>query len=134
MDPQETKEKYLKYQIIQKKYEELYKQNEELEAQKEEFTITIKAINEVLDIKKTSKILTPLSPGIFIPATLDKEDTFLINVGQGVVVKKNGNEAKKIITNHINSINEMIQKNKNEMMEFDKQFLELQKELEGENV
>lgn len=60
-------------------------------------------LDEVKKIKNT-EILASLAEGIFVKAKIDKIDKVFINVGKGIIIEKNINEAKEILNKRVEEL------------------------------
>lgn len=134
MKPEESKEKYLKFQMMQQQMMQLQKQLEELTHQKNELNLTIKSIKDFSNTEGERKLLTPLASGIFMKSKINTFDEVLVNVGNGIIVKKSPKEAIKLVEKHLGDIEKVIEQINQSLIQFDQEFVNLQKELEVQNV
>ena len=124
----------MKFQMMQQQMIQLQKQLEELTQQKQELNLTISAIKDFSETKGEKKLLTPLASGIFMKSKIDIFDEVLVNVGNGIIVKKNPIQAIKLVEKHLIDIDQIIEQISQSLMQYDQEFVNLQKELEVQNV
>jgi len=95
--PKDVKEKNMELQMLQGQLMQVQKQLQALDAQANEMD----AVQQVLDEFSTSKVgsdmYATLTPGLYVKAKLEANDSVLLNVGGGAVVQKSIPEAKKIV-------------------------------------
>ena len=78
-------------------------------------------------LKPTTEILAPLGKGIFFKSELKDKELF-VNVGNGIVVKKNPAEAGKVINKQIKQMEDIRGKLLNEIEKINFQLQELVQE------
>jgi prefoldin alpha subunit len=101
-DPAEKKQKdiqrrYLEYQMEEQQIRQLQQQLEKLEAQTLEIAAVEQSIEDMSKAKQGAEVLVPVSGGIFFRANIKDNSSFLVNVGSGVVVKKDVCGTKQLI-------------------------------------
>jgi len=101
-DPAEKKQKdiqrrYLEYQMEEQQIRQLQQQLEKLEAQTLEIAAVEQSIGDMAKAKQGAEVLVPVSGGIFFRANIKDNSSFLVNVGSGVVVKKDVEGTKQLI-------------------------------------
>jgi prefoldin alpha subunit len=97
-------EKALKMQVLEQQIVAVQKQIQQLEEQLEELSITKQSIEDLKKAKKGAEALSMISPGIFIKTSILDSEEVIINVGANVAVKKNAEDAKKMIESQIEEI------------------------------
>jgi len=107
-----TKEKYFEYQMIQQQVMQLQKQMDQLEQQRAELLHTIDSLTHFNSVKNET-LLTPVASGIFVKTKVESVEGFLVNVGEGVVVKKDLDGVLDLINKHLEDL-EMVAKDMNE--------------------
>jgi len=96
--PKELKQKYMELQMIQQQLQQVQQQVQALESQADEMDAVQQALDEFSKTKIGSEMFATLTPGLFVKAKLEKNDSVLLNVGGGAVVEKTIPEAKEIIS------------------------------------
>ncbi|MBW3019754.1 prefoldin subunit alpha [Candidatus Woesearchaeota archaeon] len=134
MNNNDSREKYIKYQMMNQQMMQLQRQLEELTAQKEELNFIISSLKEFQSSKGEKELLAPISPGIFVKAKVEEYDSFLVHVGNGVVVNKSTDEAIKLVEKQIVEFEKFIEELNNKLLFFDKEFVKLSEELKSQNV
>ncbi|MBW2997993.1 prefoldin subunit alpha [Candidatus Woesearchaeota archaeon] len=134
MDNNESREKYIKFQMMNQQMMQMQKQLEEINMQKQELNFVITSLREFQSSKGEKELLAPISPGIFVKAKVDDYDNFLVHVGNGVVVKKTCEEAIELIEKQLKEFDNFINELTEKISMFDQEFLKLNEELKQENV
>ena len=83
------------------------------------------SLGELKTSKEGADILAPLSNGIFVKATLSKNDKLLVNVGNGIVVEKSVEDTKKLLDERISEISEMRDKLINQMQKIEDRLIKI---------
>lgn len=100
-------QKQLEMQLLNQHLQQLQEQIRTLHGQVAE----VKAIREdleELELVKNKDSITPLGAGIFLETKIKDVKNVLLNVGAGVMVKKDINSAKKIIEKQIRDLEKII--------------------------
>jgi prefoldin alpha subunit len=66
------------------------------------------SLDEVKSTKKDSDMIVPLGAGMFVEATLKDPKQILMNVGSGILTKKNFEDAKKILEKQITDLENLV--------------------------
>jgi prefoldin alpha subunit len=90
-------QKYVEYQMIEQQIKQMQEQLEKMEAQTAEITNVSKSIKDISKAKQGEDVLVPVSNGVFFRAGIKDTASFLVNVGSGVVVKKNLEETETLL-------------------------------------
>jgi len=94
----ELEKKYMELQILSQRMKQLQQQIVLVTNQITELAGLQQSLSELKDIKHETKILMPFGNGIYMHAMLENPDELLVNVGAGVVVKKDLDATKEIIS------------------------------------
>ncbi|OYT41534.1 prefoldin subunit alpha [Candidatus Pacearchaeota archaeon ex4484_26] len=136
-DREKDREKRAQEKVIE--FSMLEQENKKLEQQLQSIDQQILLFDELkINLSKISKhkgeFLSSLGPGVFMKSKLLDNKKFLINVGTGIVVEKEHQEAEKIIDQQIkklkearNSVEGVITKNFNAMIKIEGELKELVK-------
>jgi len=96
--------RYVEYQMLEHQIKQMQQQLERLEAQTAEVAAVTQSIEDISKAKKGTEVLVPVSGGIFFKASLNDSNTFLVNVGGGVVVKKDLESTKQLLKEQSNDL------------------------------
>ena len=108
-DKKQLQEKYMQMQLIEQQMQQVQKQLKIIEGQIQELNLTEQALDDLKTTKPGTEILVPMASGIFVKAELKENKELAINVGADTVVKKDVDEAKKLITDQIEEVTKMQQ-------------------------
>jgi len=98
MDEKKAMEKkYMEFQIIGQRMKQLQQQIVLVNNQLTELAALQQNLVELKDVKENTKVLMPFGNGIYMSAELKSPGELLVNVGSGVVVKKDIDSTKQII-------------------------------------
>ncbi len=95
--PKEVQQKYMELQMLQHQLQQVQKQIQALEAQAEEMDVVQQALVDFSGAKPGSDMFVTLTPGLFVKAKLEQNDSVLLNVGGGAAVQKSIHDAKQIV-------------------------------------
>jgi prefoldin alpha subunit len=99
-----AKEDYLiKLSMMQQEAEKLQEQVQIINQQIAEFEVLKLSLG---NIGENKEILANLGKGVFIKSEIKDKELF-VNIGQGIVVRKNADEACKIIDKQISELGEL---------------------------
>lgn len=100
---------------VQKKYVELQLLNQQIKSAQEQFILLQQQLNELMnlevsiielkDIKKNSEFFSSIGSGILVSSKLTDNEHVLVNVGAGILIEKNINEAVDLIKSQIKNVN-----------------------------
>ncbi len=107
--PKNANEKYLELQILNQQIRQLQQQIVNLENQVIELEVLEDNLEEIKKIKEGTEILVSLGAGIFAKASLKDSKKLIMNVGSNTMVKKEVDEAKKVVTDQIDQLKNLIQ-------------------------
>jgi len=101
---EQLKEKYVELSTLDKQIKQMQEQHEKFSMQIAELSGMIGSLDELKAVKQGSKALVPVFQGIFVNATIENTDEFIVNVGDNVAVKKNLEETKTLLTSQISEL------------------------------
>lgn len=78
-----------------------------VEEQLQEVTMAIESIDQLQKVEKKTEMYAPLADGVYIKAQLAEKKEYLLSVGEGVTVKKKGEEVKTILSEQLEEIREV---------------------------
>lgn len=107
LSDQEKQGMAVEYELMRQEVAEIDRQIQELQLKQVEMLAIRQGIDAIKD-GRSKDMLVPLGIGVYINSQLTNKQTVLINVGAGVVVEKNFDEAAKLIDLQIESVNGMI--------------------------
>ena len=85
------------YQILSQNMETLKQQLQLIEQQKMEVNVTLDALDDVSKAEKGNDVMLPLGSGVFAEGSISDNDSFNVNIGAGIIVKKNKVELGKFL-------------------------------------
>jgi len=103
-DEQDMQEKLMKMQMLEQQMTSIQKQLQQLEGQLMDLDATKESLDGLKNSEKGSEMLSMVSPGIFVKTGLTDNKEVVINVGAGVAVKKNIEDAKKLVDEQIEEV------------------------------
>ena len=98
---------YLELQMVNQQIKQNQQQMRAIEEQMIDLHLTIESLNELKNTKKGSKILVPLSSGIYTKADLKDNKELIVNVGAGTAVKKDIDDTGKLLGEQLNNLKDM---------------------------
>lgn len=101
---QEIQQKYMELQVLGQQINQMQKQIQLLENQSIELTLVEQGLEDIKNVKIGTKILVPISSGIFVKAELKDNEELLVNVGANVTVKKDIPSTKQLIKRQLDEI------------------------------
>ncbi|UCD04077.1 MAG: prefoldin subunit alpha [Candidatus Woesearchaeota archaeon] len=108
MNEEEIQQEYFKLQLMSMQMQELEKQMTALEDQAGQLQKLKDSVGEVKSFKQGSKILAPISPGLYVESELKNPDQLLMNIGSEVFVPKEIKEAQDVIDSRLKRVEEDI--------------------------
>ena len=121
---------YVEYQVLTNTIKQLEKQDNALENQLIQLMTTAQSLDEIKNVKKGTGILFPLSSGIYLKAELQENDSFIVNVGSNVMLKKNVELTQKLVESQIDDIRRFRTEISEELEKSTGNASKLQKEIE----
>jgi prefoldin alpha subunit len=92
-----VKAKYAELRMATSQIRQMQQQIDAVEEQRAELEGAVGAIADLSNAKPKTKMLAPLTDGIFVSATLDSSSELIVNVGGNVCVKKTPAEAGELL-------------------------------------
>ena len=92
VDQKEIQENVMKMRYIEQQVQQLHQQTQGLERAMLEIAASINALKEIKNVEENASLI-PIGAGVFVDATLKKQDTVLVDVGSQAVVEKSFDEA-----------------------------------------
>ena len=89
----------MELQLLQRQLQAVHGQIEALESQANEMDIVHAALDDFSQTKKGSDMFVTLTPGLFVKAKLEENESVVLNVGGGAMVQKSISQAKEIVVN-----------------------------------
>jgi len=97
-DQQEIQQKYAEFQHVTQQLEGLQEQLQFLNQQLQEMSSLSENLNDVGQVKESQEMWVTIGGGLFVPAVAKKNySEVLMNVGNGILVKKKIEDSQKII-------------------------------------
>src|SRR3989338_6814386 len=127
----EVQEKYVEFQMLQAQMQAVHKQMEALAEQAHEMDIVESAIDEFSRSKKGNDMFVTLTPGLFVKAKLEENESVVLNVGGGAMVQKSIPQAKEIVANQCGELRKLEAEMAGQLKKLELRTLELQKELQA---
>jgi prefoldin alpha subunit len=90
-------QKYMEYQTLEQQSKQLSEQIQKISEQLYEIEFIRQSLEEYNKVEEGTEMLSPISAGIFVKAKVSESDSFYVNVGSNVVVKKNLVQAKELM-------------------------------------
>ena len=100
----ELQDMYVELQILDQQIKQAQKQLEHFEQQVSELAVTVDALENLKGIKPGTKLLVPISSGIFVEAELKDNTNLKVNVGANINVSKTVDDTKKLIEEQLHEI------------------------------
>lgn len=91
------KDKYAELRMATAQIKQLQQQLEAVEEKKLELSAAVLGLDDLKNAKQNTKMLAPISDGIFVNATVDNTDELVVNVGGNICVKKTVEQAKGML-------------------------------------
>ncbi len=96
--------KYYEFQVISEQMKQLQQQNAAIEEQNAELHLTLNGLNDLEASKEGSKIMVPISSGIFAEAELKDKTTLLVSAGNNIMVKKTLAQTRDMVEERIAAV------------------------------
>lgn len=103
----EMQQAYMELQMVNQQIKQNQQQTQAVDEQTNELIIAIDNLNELKNTKKGSKMLVPLTQGIFAKASLIDNDEVVVNVGAGTSVKKDVDATKMLLEDQLKNIRDV---------------------------
>jgi len=125
----DVQQRYIELQMLEKQIIQAQKQIQSLENQIIEINIIKQGLGDLETKEKDTEILTPISNGIFVKATLKDNNTLLVNVGANIVVEKNIEDTKKLLDHQLEEIKKFQARLISDFQKMNERMLRYEKEL-----
>ena len=93
----EMQQKYMEYQMLEQQGKQIEKQLKQVDTQADEIDKISECIEDISKPEASKKMFIPVSSGVYLQGEISDPDTFLVNVGSNVLVKKTASETKELI-------------------------------------
>lgn len=107
-DQKELNEKYLELQILEQQLKQVNQQLLNLDNQVLELQRLEDNLEEFKKTKKDTELLVALGGGVFSRAELKDNNSVLMNVGSNIVIEKDIPSSKKIVSDQIDQIKDVV--------------------------
>ena len=104
MEQQEIQEKYIELQFIAQQMQAVQQQVSAMEEQSQEINSVIASLASLLNAKKGSKTLVPVSEGLFVQGTIENTEELMVNVGSNVVVRKSIPDTQSLLNERVREL------------------------------
>ncbi len=98
---EKVKQKLVQYQQIEEQLKQFNNFFQELNEKSAEISGVIQALEDLKKTPTDKKILVPIASGIFIQGVLKDNKEVVLNVGEGVCVRKTIDETKKLLNKRL---------------------------------
>ncbi len=92
------KEQYFEFQLLSEQMQKLEQQLQTLNAQVTEIKDIKTSLDEFKGVKKESELFFPIAAGIYAKGKVTNSNELFINVGSNIVVNKNIEDAKELLS------------------------------------
>lgn len=128
---QALQEKYVEFQLLERQIKQIQAQIEQLESKMNELAYLQQSLLEMKDVAVGREIFVPIGAGIFLNAELKDNKDVLVNVGDGVVVKKSFESAAEILEKHVADLRIMGEERVKKLAELSASASRIEQELSG---
>ena len=90
--------KFMEFQTVQQQIQQVQKQIQQLASQKEEVVVLQQSLTDISHVEEGSEMFVPVCSGIFAKAKIMNGKELLVNVGNNVIVEKNVEGVKSMIS------------------------------------
>ncbi|MBS3056650.1 MAG: prefoldin subunit alpha [Candidatus Aenigmarchaeota archaeon] len=104
MNEREFQEKYVQFQLLKQQMETLIQEKQDIDKKIEELQISMYALEELSKQKSGVESWSPIGSNAFVQGQINNVKEVVIGIGAGVFVKKDLNDAKKIIHSRLEQI------------------------------
>jgi len=91
------KEKYAEFRLAAAQIKQAQEQLQAVEEKKQELEEAAGSVSKLKETQEGTKMLVPVTSGVFARATLDKNNEMLVNVGSNICIKKTADEAEEML-------------------------------------
>ncbi len=129
---EEMKERFMKFQMIQKHLEKLSEQAQQFNQHNAELDISTKAVQEIGKTKVNNEILAPIADGIFIKAKLLNNTKLVVNVGSNTTVERTVEEVTELLQKQKEEVSMKVIQVEAIMQELNSEAMKIYQEVEKE--
>jgi len=120
---------YSQLQMYETQINQISQELQMLDARKQEVDRLVESIDELKNSKKDSDSYSPIGPGVFVKSQVKDTKHLLMNVGAGIIVKKDVESAKKILEEQAKNLEEAKTKMNNALQLYYSQAQAIQSDL-----
>jgi prefoldin alpha subunit len=106
-ETKKLQEKYAEFQLVNQQIQQLQEQLNNIWQQVQELNKLDESLKEIQKVKKGSKILIPLGASIYFEGSIEDTSKAVMGVGAGVCVKKNTEDACKLVEEQMKELNDI---------------------------
>lgn len=107
MDKKKLQEKYVELQLLSMQIKQVEEQLNAIDQKTFELVNLRESLHNLHHAKAGSKSFVPIGLGVFAAGTIENTEEVLLNVGAGIVVRKNTHEAEESITKQIAQLEDL---------------------------
>ncbi len=100
-EEQQMQKLYMEYQMLDQQIKQMEKQLQVVETQVIDLQGIVINLDEFKSSKKEAEILFQIAPGLFSKAKLKDSNELIVNVGSGVAITKNIEQAKELLNKQL---------------------------------
>lgn len=126
---EEMQRNIYEFQILQQEMKNLEQQAGEFEERRIEMQIMKQTMDEIKG-RADQSVMFPLGSGVFMAGKVDDDKRAFVNVGAGIIVKKDFEDAKCLIDKQVEQINKNMALVDNSVSHIDGQLRELAKKFQ----
>ncbi len=127
---EELQQKFVLYQMLNQRLEEIKNHLDQVQHRMIELETTNQAIEDMSGIKNETEVLIPLGSGLYTYGKSFSVEKILVDIGAGVMVKKDVNDAKKKIEGNKKEIEQALESMQKEAAAIVNKMNELGEELQ----
>ena len=107
MDKKKLQEKYVELQLLSMQIKQVEEQLNALDQKTFELVNLRESLHNLHHTKANSKSFVPVGPGVFASGAIENTEEVLLNVGAGIMIRKNAHEAEESITKQIGQLEDL---------------------------
>ena len=125
---EDMQEKYMEYQMLMQQMQQLRENNTALEKHVAVLFELKENLNKISSVKPESDTLVTLGNGVFFNAQIKECKKVIMNVGAGVFLEKNMDNAISVVDKQMNEVAAVLSEIKDEINKTSNKIYQLQKE------
>ncbi len=90
-------EELMRMQVYEQTLEQMQQKLQELEEHAMQLAGTLEVLSDITAVEEGTEMLVPVMNGVFMRAKAMKNDSFLVGVGSGTVVRKSLDETREML-------------------------------------